>query len=161
MSPEPAAAVTSVLVIAARAVVAICMVLLVVLVVFDAHAERFTAGLAPLQFSGQVEGDLREEYAKLVGVAHNAGDDIGAAHEAAAHGVDAVEIDVTSVGGELHASHDAPVPFFETLFFRRPELEEAWDAPGCATRSYCTSRSPRRRTWRISADSSQRGVTVS
>lgn len=119
---------TSVLVIAARAVVAICMVLLVVLVVFDAHAERFTAGLAPLQFSGQVEGDLREEYAKLVGVAHNAGDDIGAAHEAAAHGVDAVEIDVTSVGGELHASHDAPVPFFETLFFRGPELEEAWDA---------------------------------
>lgn len=40
-----------------------CVVLLGALVVFDAQAERFTAGLTPLQFSGEVEGDLREEQA--------------------------------------------------------------------------------------------------
>lgn len=114
--------------IAARTASVICAVLLVVLVVFDAQAERFTAGLTPLQFRGKLERELRREYAGLVGVAHNAGDDIAAANRAAAHGVDAIEIDVTSVGGELHASHDAPIPFFETLFFRGPELQEAWDA---------------------------------
>ena len=105
---------TSGLIIVARTIIAICVGLLMALVVFDAHAERFSAGLTPLQFSGQVEGDLREEHAELVGVAHNAGDDLGAAHEAAAHGVDAIEIDVTSVGGELHASHDAPVPVLDS-----------------------------------------------
>ena len=114
--------------LAIRTVIGLCVVLLVALVVFDAQAERFTAGQTPLQFSGRIDGELREEYAELLGVAHNAGDDVAAANEAAAYGVDAVEIDVTSVGGELHASHDAPVPLLDTLFFRGPELDEAWEA---------------------------------
>lgn len=118
---------TRVVFVVARGVSVLCVLLLVVLVIFDAQAERFTAGRAPLQFSEALEGDLLD-YGDVVGVAHNAGDDIGATYEAAAHGVDAIEIDVTSVGGELHASHDAPVPFLETLFFRGPELEEAWNA---------------------------------
>ncbi len=42
--------------------------------------------------------------------------------------MDAIEIDVTSVGGGLHASHDAPIPLLDTLFFRGPELDEAWEA---------------------------------
>jgi len=111
----------------ARAVSVLCVVLLVALVVFDAVAERFTAGLTPVQFSQRLKADLLDDYGRIVGVAHNAGDDVAAANEAVAHGVDAVEIDVTSVGGQLHASHDAPVPFLDTLFFRGPTLEEAWE----------------------------------
>ena len=114
--------------VAARTLSVLCVLLLVVLVVFDAHAERFTAGLTPLQFSAKLQVDLRDDYRDVLGVAHNAGDDLGATFEAAAHGVDAIEIDVTSVGGELHASHDAPVPLLDTLLFRGPHLEEAWNA---------------------------------
>jgi hypothetical protein len=120
---------SAVLVLAVRAVIVTCAVLLVVLVVLDAQAERFTAGLTPLQFRGEVAGTRGAGYADVFGVAHNAGDDVGATHEAAAYGADAIEIDVTSVAGELHASHDAPVPFLDALFFRGPELEEAWEAP--------------------------------
>jgi len=111
-----------------RAVSALCLTLLAALVVFDAQAERFTAGLTPAQFREQLEVELLDEYPGVLGVAHNAGDDLGATFEAVAHDVDAVEIDVRSVGGELHASHDAPVPFVDTLFFRGPHLEEAWEA---------------------------------
>ena len=107
---------------------AVCVLMLASLVVFDAQAERFTAGLTPKQFSKTLETELRDDYAGVVGVAHNAGDDTQAAFRAAAHGVDAIEIDVTSVGGELHASHDAPIPVVDTLLFRGPELEEAWEA---------------------------------
>jgi glycerophosphoryl diester phosphodiesterase len=98
--------------VAARTVSVLCVLLLVVLIVFDAHAERFTAGLTPLQFSAKLQVDLRDDYRDVLGVAHNAGDDLPATFEAAALGVDAIEIDVTSVGGELHASHDAPVRRF-------------------------------------------------
>ena len=111
----------------ARVVLALCVLLLVALVVFDAQAERFTAGLTPLQFRQELDADVLAEIGEVVGVAHNAGDDLDAAREAAAYGVDAIEIDVRSVGGELHASHDAPVPVLDTLFFRGPELAEAWD----------------------------------
>lgn len=107
---------------------AVCVLMLASLVVFDAQAERFTAGQTPRQFSKALEADLRDDYAGIVGVAHNAGDDLQAAYRAAAYGVDAIEIDVTSVGGELHASHDAPIPLVDTLLFRGPELEEAWNA---------------------------------
>jgi glycerophosphoryl diester phosphodiesterase len=114
--------------IVAWIVSAMCVLLLASLVVFDAQAERFTAGKTPRQFDKRLEAQLRDDYTDVLGVAHNAGDDTGAAFEAGAYGVDAIEIDVTSVGGELHASHDAPVPVIDTLLFRGPELEEAWDA---------------------------------
>ena len=117
-----------VIAIAARAVTVVCALLLAALVVFDAQAERFTAGLTPRQFSERLEADLLDDYGGVLGVAHNAGDDIESALAAVAHGVDAIEIDVTSVGGELHASHDAPIPVVDTLLFRGPELEEAWEA---------------------------------
>lgn len=117
-----------VVVIVARIVSGVCVLILLSLLVFDAQAERFTAGLTPYQFRQELEGDLRKEYPDVLGVAHNAGDDVGATFEAAAYGVDAIEIDVTSVGGGLHASHDAPIPLLDTLFFRGPELDEAWEA---------------------------------
>jgi glycerophosphoryl diester phosphodiesterase len=113
--------------LAAHAVSVVCVGLLLALVVFDAHAERITAGLTPSQFRQALEAELLGDYGDVLGIAHNAGDDLSVAMEAAAYGVDAIEIDVTSVGGGLHASHDAPVPLVDTLFFRGPDLEDAWD----------------------------------
>ena len=115
-------------VLAARGVCVLCVLVLAALVVLDAEAERFTAGLQPEQFRRELAADLLDDYTRVTGIAHNAGDDIGAAKEAIAHGVDVVEIDVREVGGELHASHDIVVPFVAPLVFRGPPLEEAWEA---------------------------------
>ncbi len=112
----------------ARLVSAICVLLLAALVVFDAQAERFTAGQEPAQFNRGLDAERLDDYGEVTGVAHNAGDDVGAAERAVAYGVDVVEIDVTRVTGALHASHDAPVPLIAPLVFRGPTLEEAWEA---------------------------------
>lgn len=109
-----------------RVVSVACLVILGVAAVFDAQAERFTAGRVPAQFAERLDPGLSGDYDDVVGVAHNAGDDVGAATEAVAYGVDAIEIDVRSAGGELFASHDAPVPLLEDLVFRGPSFQRAW-----------------------------------
>jgi glycerophosphoryl diester phosphodiesterase len=112
--------------VVSRVVSVVCVVALIAIGVFDATVERFTAGRVPSEFAHRLDVDLTDRYADVTGVAHNAGDDLGAATEAVAYGVDAIEIDVRSAGGELFASHDAPVPFLEDLVFRGPSLQEAW-----------------------------------
>jgi hypothetical protein len=77
--------------------------------------------------SRRLEPGLGHGYASAIGVAHNAGDDLGTATEAAAYGADAIEIDVRSDGSELFASHDAPLPGLEDVVFRGPSLQQAWD----------------------------------
>jgi hypothetical protein len=111
----------------ARSVSVLCLVVLGVVAVFDARAERFTAGRVPSQFAKGLDADLAGDYGKVTGVAHNAGDDLRAATKAVAYGADAIEIDVRFAGAELLASHDAPVPFLEDLVFRGPSLSEAWE----------------------------------
>jgi glycerophosphoryl diester phosphodiesterase len=109
-----------------RVVSVLCVVALVAIVVFDASVARYTAGRVPAEFAQRLDVDLTDRYTDVTGVAHNAGDDLGAATKAVAYGVDAIEIDVRSTGGELFASHDAPVPFLEDLVFRGPSLRDAW-----------------------------------
>jgi glycerophosphoryl diester phosphodiesterase len=110
-----------------RAVSAVCLVVLAALVVFDAQAERLTAGRTPVEFSARLEPGLLPDYDRITGIAHNAGDDLKTAIDAVAYGVDGIEIDVHSTGGELSAVHDAPLPFLEDLVFRGPSLQEAWN----------------------------------
>jgi glycerophosphoryl diester phosphodiesterase len=110
-----------------RLISILSLILLGGIVVFDASVERFTAGRAPSEFAQRLDVDLSGDYRRVTGVAHNAGDDIGAATKAVAYGADAIEIDVRSAGNELFASHDAPVPFLEDLVFRGPALSDAWD----------------------------------
>jgi glycerophosphoryl diester phosphodiesterase len=112
--------------VVARTLSVLCVVALGAVVVFDARVERFTAGRAPSQFAQRLDVDLTGRYTAVTGVAHNAGDDLRSATEAVAYGVDAIEIDVRSVGSELFASHDAPIPWLEDLVFRGPSLQEAW-----------------------------------
>jgi glycerophosphoryl diester phosphodiesterase len=109
-----------------RAVSVLCVVTLLVAAVFDAQAARSTAGRAPAEFAKRLDPGLTGHYGRVIGVAHNAGDDTGAATRAVAYGADAIEIDVRSSGGELFASHDAPIPLLEDVFFRGPSLGEAW-----------------------------------
>ena len=111
-----------------HAISVLCVLVLTVTVVFDAQAERFTAGRVPAQSVRDVGNSMitaaRDD---VTVVAHNAGDDLAAATKAVAYGADAIEIDVRSAGDELLASHDAPVPLLEDLVFRGPSLDEAWD----------------------------------
>ena len=110
----------------ARVVTALCLLTLAVVAVFDTQAARFTAGTPPATFADRLDGRLVGDYARVTGVAHNAGDDLAAATRAVAYGADAIEIDVRSANGELFAAHDAPVPLLEDLVFRGPSLTEAW-----------------------------------
>ncbi len=95
-------------------------------VVFDSQTERVTSGRITRDFSRRLDPDLRLDYGRVLGVAHNAGDETTTATTADAYRVDAVEIDVRSAGGELVASHDAPLPFLEDVVFRGPSLTTAW-----------------------------------
>ena len=126
VGPRQTAGVPLAVFVVARVISVLCVVALGAFVVFDATVARYTAGRVPSQFAQRLDVDLADRYRDVTGVAHNAGDDLGAATEAVAYGVDAIEIDVRSAGGELFASHDAPIPFLEDLVFRGPSLQEAW-----------------------------------
>jgi hypothetical protein len=113
--------------VVSRLVCALCVLVLCGFAVFDARAERITAGRTPREFARRLDPGLGHGYASAIGVAHNAGDDLGTATEAAAYGADAIEIDVRSDGSELFASHDAPLPDLEDVVFRGPSLQQAWE----------------------------------
>jgi len=113
--------------VVSRLVCALCVLVLCGFAVFDAQAERITAGRTPREFARRLDPGLGHRYASAIGVAHNAGDDLGTATEAAAYGAGAIEIDVRSDGSELFASHDAPLPGLEDVVFRGPSLQQAWD----------------------------------
>jgi hypothetical protein len=113
--------------VVSRLVCVLSILVLCAFAVFDAQAERITAGRTPREFARRLDPGLRHGYASAIGVAHNAGDDLGTATEAAAYGAGAIEIDVRSDGSELFASHDAPLPGLEDVVFRGPSLQQAWD----------------------------------
>jgi hypothetical protein len=94
--------------------------------VFPRGAAQYTAGLPPRQFYRTLDRNLLDDYAGVLGVAHNSGDSISSAREALAYGADVVEIDVVSVGSTLYAGHDSPLPFVGKRLFRGPKLEEIW-----------------------------------
>lgn len=111
----------------ARALSALCVAILVLVAVFDARTARFTSGKVPSQFAQRLDADLAGSYGRVIGVAHNAGDDLSSATRAVAYGADAIEIDVRAAGSDLLASHDAPVPFLQELVFRGPAFSDAWE----------------------------------
>ena len=113
--------------IAAVVAIAFAIVALLTFIAFAREAERYTAGLAPEQFHRTLDRDLLADYAGVFGVAHNSGDSIEAAAEAIRHGADVIEIDVVSIGDELYAGHDSPLPLLGKRFFRGPKLIEVWD----------------------------------
>jgi glycerophosphoryl diester phosphodiesterase len=116
-----------IVVVLARLVSLPCLAALLAAALLGAEVERVTAGQTPPQRTGDGVGDRPVLDDRIVGVAHNAGDSVEASYRAVAHGADAVEVDVRTLGGTLIASHDRQVPGIGRLVFRGPALAEVWD----------------------------------
>jgi hypothetical protein len=76
-------------------------------------------------YLGEIDFDLLDEYEGVLGIAHNAGDDEGAARLALEHQADIIEIDVVSSATTLYAGHTAPPQLVGTR--GALTLSDAWD----------------------------------
>jgi glycerophosphoryl diester phosphodiesterase len=96
--------------------------------------QRYTGAAPPAQFYEKVEPDpaLAQQYTRVLGVAHNAGNNMGTLATALRYGADVVEIDVISARGQLVAGRDHRPPWLARLLFRGPTLIQAWDHAAAA-----------------------------
>jgi len=98
------------------------------------YAQRYTGAAPPDQFYKKVklEPALDRDYRRVLGVAHNAGNNLGTLATALRYGADAIEIDVISARGRLVAGRNQPLPRLARRVFRGPTLAEAWDRAAAA-----------------------------
>lgn len=96
--------------------------------------QRYTGAAPPAQFYEKAELDpaLAQQYTRVLGVAHNAGNNAGTLATALRYGADVVEIDVISARGQLVAGRDQALPWLARLLFRGPTLIQAWDHAAAA-----------------------------
>ena len=96
--------------------------------------QRYTGAAPPAQFYEKAELDpaLAQQYTRVLGVAHNAGNNTGTLATALRYGADVIEIDVISARGQLVAGRDQPLPWLARQLFRGPTLAEAWDRAAAA-----------------------------
>lgn len=90
---------------------------------------RYTGAAPPAQFYERVQLDpaLDQDYAKVLGVAHNAGNNPGTTATALRDGADVIEIDVHSARGQLVAGRPQPWSWLAERLFQGPTLTEAWN----------------------------------
>src|SRR5689334_25000188 len=76
------------------------------------HAQRYTGAAPPAQFyqKVQLEPALARDYPRVLGVAHNAGNNLETLATALRYGADVIEIDVISARGRLVAGRARPLP---------------------------------------------------
>ena len=92
------------------------------------HLQRYVGAAPPRQIDQPIEVSLPAGPTAL-GIAHNAGNNLGTLAEAVRSHADAVEIDVIAARGQLVAGREwQPWPALARQVFRGPSLEEAWDA---------------------------------
>jgi glycerophosphoryl diester phosphodiesterase len=93
------------------------------------HAQVYTGAAPPAQFyqKVQLEPALDRDYKHVLGVAHNAGNNLGTLAKALRYGADAIEVDVISARGRLVAGREQPLPRLARLLHRGPTLAEVWD----------------------------------
>src|SRR5215467_11960242 len=98
------------------------------------YVQLYTGAAPPAQFYQQVEPDpaLAQQYQRVLGVAHNAGNNLGTLATALRYGADVIEIDVISARGQLVAGRDHWPPWLARLLFRGPALIQAWDHAAAA-----------------------------
>ena len=91
--------------------------------------QRYTGAAPPAQFYDKAGLDpaLAQQDTRVLGVAHNAGNNTGTLATALRYGADVIEIDVISARGQLVAGRDQPLPWLARQLFRGPTLAEAWD----------------------------------
>jgi hypothetical protein len=96
--------------------------------------QRCTGAAPPAQFYGKagLGPALAHRYARVLGVAHNAGSNAGTLATALRSGAGVVGIDVISARGQLVAGRDQPWPWLARLLFGGPALIWAWDHAAAA-----------------------------
>lgn len=98
------------------------------------YVQLYTGAAPPGQFYQKVQPEpaLAPDYPRVLGVAHNAGNNLGTLATALHYGADVIEIDVISARGQLMAGRDQPLPWLARQLFRGPTLAEAWDRAAAA-----------------------------
>jgi glycerophosphoryl diester phosphodiesterase len=98
------------------------------------YGQRYTGAAPPAQFYReiQLEPALAQDYPRVLGVAHNAGNNLGTLRTALRYGADVIEIDVISARGRLVAGREQPWPWLARQLFQGPTLAEAWDHAAAA-----------------------------
>ena len=97
--------------------------------------QLYTGAAPPAQFYDKVELDpaLAGDYPRVLGVAHNAGNNLGTLAAALRFGADVIEIDVISARGQLAAGRDHWPSWLAGQVFRGPTLVQAWDHAAAAS----------------------------
>jgi glycerophosphoryl diester phosphodiesterase len=93
--------------------------------------QSYTGAAPPPQFDEPVHLDaaLMHDYPRVLGIAHNAGNNLTTTRTAERNGADVIEIDVISARGHLVAGREQSLwPSLARLIFRGPTLAQAWDA---------------------------------
>jgi glycerophosphoryl diester phosphodiesterase len=96
------------------------------------HAKVYTGVAPPAQFYQKVQLEPALDYKHVLGVAHNAGNNLGTLAKALRYGAGAIEVDVIAARGRLMAGRDQPLPRLHRLVVRGPTLAEAWDRAAAA-----------------------------
>jgi hypothetical protein len=98
------------------------------------YVQLYTGAAPPAQFYQKVppQPALAQDYPRALGVAHNAGNNLGTLATALHYGADVIEVDVISARGQLVAGRDQPLPWLARQLFRGPTLAEAWDRAAAA-----------------------------
>jgi glycerophosphoryl diester phosphodiesterase len=96
--------------------------------------QRYTGAAPPAQFYEKVQLDpaLAPDYPRVLGVAHNAGNNLGTLATALHYGADVIEIDVISARGQLVAGRDQWWPWLAQQLFQGPTLAQAWNHAAAA-----------------------------
>jgi glycerophosphoryl diester phosphodiesterase len=108
---------------------ALVVALAVIAIVTWPLVQRYTGAAPPDQFDRPIRLDpaLARDYPKVLGIAHNAGNNPGSLATALRAGADAIEIDVISARGRLVAGRPQPLPRLARQLFWGPTLAQAWD----------------------------------
>lgn len=98
------------------------------------YVQRYTGSAPPAQFYDkvQLEPALARNYPRVLGVAHNAGNNLATLSTALHYGADVMEIDVISARGQLVAGRDHWWGWLARQVFRGPTLAQAWDGAAAA-----------------------------
>jgi len=93
------------------------------------YVQLYTGAAPPAQFYQKVHvaAALAQDYQRVLGVAHNAGNNLETLATAERYGAGVIEIDVISARGQLVAGRDQPWPWLARQLFLGPTLAEAWD----------------------------------
>ena len=113
---------------------ALVIALVVAAIVGWPYWQKYNGSAPPAQFYDkvQLEPALARDYPNVLGVAHNAGNNLGTLSTALHYGADVMEIDVISARGHLVAGRDQPWGWLVRQVFRGPTLVQAWDGAAAA-----------------------------